>query len=111
MATIEAYQAMLPTETKFCKPSLLPHHSLELFGTDILVDGVVLTTTEQRTAHLNKYRDGGICVRYEDVMNGDQTSTRELFKLPLVYIFHETIDEASHSQSPFEVISACRRLI
>ena len=111
MATIEAYQAMLPTETKFCKPSLLPHHSLELFGTDMAVDGVVLTTTEQRTAHLNKYRDGGICVRYEDVMNGDQTSTRELFKRPLVYIFHETIDEASHSQSPFEVISACRKAI
>ena len=75
------------------------------------VDGVVLTTTEQRTAHLNKYRDGGICVRYEDVMNGDQTSTRELFKRPLVYIFHDIIDEASHSQSPFEVISACRKAI
>lgn len=111
MATIEAYQAMLPTETKFCKPSLLPYHSLELFGTDMAVDGVVLTTTEQRTAHLNKYRDGGICVRYEDVMNGDQTSTRELFKRPLVYIFHDIIDEASHSQSPFEVISACRKAI
>lgn len=111
MASIEAYQAMLPTETKFCKLSLLPHHSLELIGTDMAVDGAVLATTEQRTAHLDKYREGGICVRYEDVMNGDQTSTRELFKRPLVYIFHDTIDEASHSQSPFEVISACRKAI
>lgn len=75
------------------------------------VDGTVLATTEQRTVHLDKYREGGVCVRYEDVMNGDQISTRELFKRPLVYIFHDTIDEASHSQSPFEVISACRKAI
>lgn len=111
IASIEAYQAMLPTETKFCKPSLLPHHLLEIAGTDMLVDGNTLITTEQRTAHLNRYREGAVCVRFEEVMNGDQTSLRELFKRPLVYIFHDTIDEASHSQSPFEVISACRKAI
>lgn len=111
VATISAWQAMLPTETKFCKPALLPHHSLELQGTDMAVDGVVLTTTEQRTAHLCKYRKGAVCVRYEDVMNGEQTAMRELFKRPLVYIFHDTIDEASHSQNVFEVISACRKAI
>ena len=111
VATISAYQAMLPTETKFCKPALLPHHSLELQGTDMAVDGVVLTTTEQRTAHLCKYRERAVCVRYEDVMNGEQTAMRELFKRPLVYIFHDTIDEASHSQNVFEVISACRKAI
>lgn len=111
IATIEAYQAMLPTETKFCKPSLLPHHSLEIMGTDLAVDGYVLNTTEQRTAHLEKHREGAVCVRYEEVMNSDQTTMRKLFKRPLVYIFHDTIDEASHSQSPFEVISACRKAI
>ena len=111
VATLGACLAMLPTETKFCKPALLPHHSLQLTGTDMAVDGTVLTTTEQRTAYLNKYREGSLCVRYEDVMNGDQTTIRELFKRPLVYVFHDTIDEASHSQSPFEVISACRRAI
>ena len=111
IATIDAYQAMLPTETKYCKPALLPHHSLELNGTDMMVDGTLLTTTEQRTAHLGKYREGAICTRYEDVMNGDQQAMRELFKRPLVYIFYDTIDEAGHSQSPFEVISACRKAI
>ena len=111
IATIGAYQAMLPTETKYCKLALLPHHSLELNGTDMHVDGSVLTTTEQRTAHLCKYRDDAICVRYEDVMNGDSQSMRELFKRPLVYIFHDTIDDAGHSQSPFDVINACRKAI
>ena len=111
IATISAYQTMLPTETKYCKPALLPHHSLELQGTDMAVDGIILTTTDQRTAHLEKYREGAVCVRYEEVMNGDAQSMRELFKRPLVYIFHDTIDEASHSQSPFEVISACQKAI
>lgn len=111
IATIGAYQAMLPTETKYCKPALLPHHSLELNGTDMQVDGSVLTTTDQRTAHLCKYRDGAICIRYEDVMNGDSQAMRELFKRPLVYIFHDTIDDAGHSQSPFDVINACRKAI
>ena len=111
IATISAYQAMLPTETKYCKLALLPHHSLELNGMDMMVDGSVLTTTEQRTAHLCKYREGAICIRYEDVMNGDSQAMRELFKRPLVYIFHDTIDDAGHSQSPFDVINACRKAI
>ena len=111
IATIDAYQAMLPTETKYCKPALLPHHLLELNGTDMMVDGMVLEKTEQRTTHLGKYREGAICMRYEDVMNGDAQSMRELFKRSLVYIFYDTIDEAGHSQSPFEVISACRKAI
>lgn len=111
IATLTPYLAMLPTETKYCKPALLPHQSLELQGTDMLVDGAVLTTTEQRTAHLSKYKEGAVCMRYEEVMNGDTSAMREQFKRPLVYIFHDAIDEASHSQSPFEVIAACRKAI
>ena len=111
IATLTPYLCMLPTETKYCKPALLPHQSLQLAGTDMLVDGNILTTTEQRTNHLCKYKEGAVCMKYEDVMNGDLSAMRELFKRPLVYIFHDTIDEASHSQSPFEVIAACRKAI
>ena len=108
IATLTPYLSMLPTETKYCKPALLPHQSLELQGTDMLVDGAVLTTTEQRTVHLSNYKDGAVCMRYEEVMNGDMSAMREQFKRPLVYIFHDTIDEASHSQSPFDVFASCR---
>lgn len=111
VATLSAYLSMLPTETKYCKPALLPHHSLALQGAEMAVDGQVLTTTDQRTKHLGLYKDGALCITYEDVMSCDQNTRREIFKRPLVYIFHNTIDEASHSQSPFEVISACRRAI
>ena len=111
MATLVPYKAMLPTETKYCKTALLPHRTLELHGSEMVVDGQVLVTTEQRTAHLARYKDGAVCVKYEDVMNGDQTSNRELFKHPLVYIFHDVIDENSHPQNPFEIIRSCRTAI
>ena len=111
IAKLTAYKAMLPTETKYCKTALLPHRTLELQGTEMFVDGQVLTTTEQRTAHVARYKEGAVCVKYEDVMNGDQTSNRELFKRPLVYIFHDVIDENSHPQNPFEIIRSCRTAI
>lgn len=111
MASISAMRAMLPTETKYCKLSLLPHHSLELQGTEMLVDGQLLNTLDKRTAHLQKYREDAVCVNYEEIMNASQQTAREICKRPLVYIFHNTIDEASHSQSPFEVIRACRTAI
>lgn len=111
IATISAMRTILPTETKFCKLALLPHHSLELQGAEMLVDGQVLNTIEKRTAHLAKYREDAVCVNYEDIMNASQQTAREICKRPLVYIFHNTIDEASHSQNPFEIIRACRNAI
>ena len=111
IAKLAAMRTMLPTETKYGKPALLPHHSLELQGAEMLVDGQSLSTTEQRTAHINKYRDGSVCINYGDVMNGNALAVRELFKRSLVYIFYNTIDDAGHSQSPFDVIRACRTAI
>ena len=109
--TISTMLANLPTETKYCKTALFPHNTLELRDNEMVVDGKVLSTTEQRTAHLDHYRSGARCIDYVDLMNMGSQAQRELFKLPLVYIFYNAIDEASHSQSPFEVIRACRSAI
>jgi hypothetical protein len=111
IANITPCLAMLPTETKFCKQSILPHRSLNLQGVEMATDDVVLNSIDLRTAHLKKYRPDAACITYKDVMDGDALSKRELFKKSLVYIYHDTIDEASHNQNPFDVISACRRAI
>ena len=108
IAELSALCTMLPTETKYCKPALLPHHDLSFQDNEMLVDGQVLTTTDLRTAHVNKYREGSLCINYENFMGLNMTEQREICKRPLVYLFYNTIDEASHSQSPFEVIRACR---
>ncbi|MBK5203305.1 MAG: PglZ domain-containing protein [Prolixibacteraceae bacterium] len=115
LVTIDAYLAMLPTETKFCKPALLPNHSLQLYknGNDVnmKVDDKVLNTIDKRSAHLKCYNKDAVCVDYADVANGTFASNRELFKKPLVYIFHNTIDEVGHSNNPVEVIAACHRTV
>lgn len=109
---LKVRRAMLPTETKYCKTAMLPHNSLTLHGNEMAVDDVVLSTIDSRTKHLQRYKPKSLCISYEELMNGLVNSKREIFKEnPLVYIFHDTIDRASHSQSPFEVISACRRAI
>lgn len=109
--TVSTMLANLPTETKYCKTALFPHSTLGLSGNDMVVDGKVLSTTEQRTAHLDQYRPGARCIDYVELMNMGSQAQRELFKRPLVYIFYNAIDEASHSQSPFEVIRTCRAAI
>lgn len=111
IANLAPCLAMLPTETKFCKQAILPHNRLTLQGAEMANDGVVLTLIEQRTEQVKKFCPDAICVKYDDVMNGDTQSKRELFKKPLVIIYHDTIDEASHNQSTFDVIHACHRAV
>ena len=109
VASITPCLAMLPTETKFCKQSILPHRSLKLQGVEMATDDVVLNSIVLRTTHLKKYRTDAVCISYSEVMSLD--NPREFFKKPLVYIYHDTIDEAAHNQNPFDVIDACKRAI
>lgn len=112
IATLSPMLAMLPTETKFCKPSMLPHHELELQGTDMTVDNQPVSTIEQRTEVLIRYQESGVCVTYEELVSKPVNTYREFFKQHhIIYIFHDTIDRASHSQSPFEVIRSCKQAV
>ena len=77
----------------------------------MLVDGVALNTITDRSNHVSKYKEDGICIKYEDILTADRDTQREIFKRPLVYIFHDTIDKASHSQSPFDVIKATKQAV
>jgi len=115
IANIKPALAMLPTETKYCKPSLLPYHSLKLYGSgdkqDMAVDDHILDSTEKRSEHLQRYRDGAICVPFETVAEYNQDKNREIFKHSLVYIFHDAIDHDSHDGSAKQVMQSCRRAI
>lgn len=108
--------AMLPTETKFCKPALLPHRNLRLYtetdGTQNMgVDNRILDTIAKRTEQVNDYRLGGICVDYETVATYEQDKNREIFKHPLVYVMHNTIDNKSHAATAKDVVNSCRDAI
>ena len=115
VATLKPALAMLPTETKYCKPSLLPHNELKLYGQgdkqDMAVDNHILDTTEKRSDHLQRYRDGAICVPFETVAEYNQDKNREIFKHSLVYIFHDVIDKTGHDGNAKQVAQACREAI
>ena len=115
IATLKPALAMLPTETKYCKPSLLPHHDLKIYGKDgdqdMSVDDKILDTTEKRNTHLQNYRDGAICVPFETVAEYNTDKNREIFKHSLVYIFHNVIDKTGHDGNAKQVTQACREAI
>jgi hypothetical protein len=115
-ATIEAAIAQLPTETKFCKPALLPHETLEFDGSDVptmKVDGKVLVSTDSRTEQLLKYVPDAACIDYKQMENMTLAEKREFFKRPLVYIFHNRVDEDGHDVIPSvkDWSQACRQAI
>ena len=74
----------------------------------MLVDGADLASKEQRSDFLNGYVNGATCVNFEEVEGNNMQTNRELFKKPLVYVFHNTIDEAGHNG---DIIDACRKSI
>lgn len=109
--TLEVGLAMLPTETKFCKPALFPHEKLELDDAEMLLDGEKCPVSmAQRTAYLNKYKEGAVCLDFNEVYSSPMKN-REYFKQPLVYIFHNAIDESGHLNDPAAVVDACRSSI
>lgn len=115
IASLKPALAMLPTETKYCKPALLPHHELKLYGQgdeqDMAVDNRILSDTTKRCEHLQKYRDGAICVNFETVAEYNREKNREIFKHSLVYIFHDVIDKNGHNGTSKEIVTNCRNAI
>ncbi len=115
IANLKPALAMLPSETKYCKPSLLPHHELKLYGQgdkqDMAVDNHILDTTEKRSEHLQRFRDGAICVPFETVAEYNQDKNREIFKHSLVYIFHDIIDKTGHDGNAKQVVQSCQKAI
>lgn len=115
IASLKPAIAMLPSETKYCKPSLLPHRELKLYGKgevqDMAVDDHILDTTQKRSEHLQVYRDGAVCVPFETVAEYNQEKNREIFKHPLVYIFHDVIDKTGHDGNAQQIVNSCREAI
>lgn len=115
VASLKPALAILPSETKYCKPSLLPHRELKLYGQgekqDLAVDNRILDTIEKRSQHLQAFREGALCVPYETVAEYNQDKNREIFKHSLVYIFHDVIDKVGHKGSSCDVVQSCRKAI
>ena len=115
IAKLSSAIAMLPTETKYCKPSLLPHKKLTLYTNMdepvMGVDGKLLDSTQKRSDHLQSYRNNSICIPFEEVSQYNQDKNREIFKHTLVYIFHNSIDEQGHNGTGKQIVNGCTQAI
>ena len=108
--------SMLPSETKFCKPVLLPHLGATfLNGTDICdiqLDGKFAGSMPERQTLFVCTEPEGACIDVSWLDGKSHEEKREFFKRHrLVYIYHDVIDDDSHGKNGKESVEACRRAV
>lgn len=100
-ATMETMLGVLPSYTALGMAALLPHKTLaykESANLDVLADGHLVATLEQRSEHLKAF--GGMAVRAEDLMALGKEKGRELVKdQRLIYVYHDRIDMTGDKQA------------
>lgn len=107
---LSSMQGIFPTITKFGMAALLPHEklSVELRGDSIkvLADGQ-LTESNYRDKILKSVREDSVAIRYADLVNAKRIERSEWVRAKnVIYIYHDTIDEASHTSDTM-VFPAC----
>lgn len=113
--TISSMQSIFPSITKFGMAALLPHKELTVeLRNDILTvlaDGQA-TASGYRDKVLKRENPENVALKYKDIitMKRPERSALVKGKNMVVYIYHDTIDEASHT-SDTAVFSACDKAI
>lgn len=112
--SISSMQSIFPSITKFGMAALLPHKKLT-----VEVRNDVLTVLADGQSTASTYRDkvlksedpASVALKYNDIIAMKRAERSALVKgMDVVYIYHDTIDEASHT-SDIAVFSACDKAI
>ena len=109
---LKSMQAVFPTITKFGMAALLPHKALSVElktgKTDrlaVLADGQS-TEANNRDKLLKAADKASVALKYKDIIGMKRADRQALIKgMNVVYIYHDTIDEAGHLES--SIFSAC----
>ena len=109
---LKSMQAVFPTITKFGMAALLPHKELSVelkTGKNerlaVLADGQS-TESSNRDKLLKTAKSTSVALKYKDIIGMKRTERQALVKgMNVVYIYHDTIDEAGHLES--SVFGAC----
>lgn len=113
-ASISAMQGVLPSYTPLGMASLLPHKTIEYNDKyEVLVDGKVCASTEQREALLKEYKPDSRCIQFDSMKNMKQKELREIFTgQDVVYVYHNQIDaRGDAAKTENEVFIACEEAI
>lgn len=112
---LESMQGMFPTITKFGMAALLPHHKLDVAAkadgaVSVLADGAS-TEMPNRDKVLKAKHPASVALQYKNIIGLKRAARQALVKdMEVVYIYHDKIDEVSHS-SDAQVFSACEDAI
>lgn len=109
---LESMQAVFPTITKFGMAALLPHKALSVElktgkteRLTVLADGQS-TEAPNRDKLLKAADPASVALKYKDIISMKRTDRQSLIKgMNVVYIYHDTIDEAGHLES--SIFNAC----
>ena len=108
---LKSMQGIFPTITKFGMAALLPHKTLTVQAKDdglaVLADGLS-TDSYSRDKVLKTTNPRSVTLKYSDFVEGGlrRPERQALTKsMDVVYIYHDTIDEAGHLESG--IFSAC----
>ncbi len=111
---ISSMQSISPSITKFGMAALLPHKELT-----VEVRNDILTVLADGQSTASTYRDkilktedsASVALKYNDIIAMKPAERSALVKgMDVVYIYHDTIDEASHT-SDTAVFAACDKAI
>ena len=110
---ISSMQGIFPTVTKFGMAALLPHKKLSVkFKSDklwVLADGES-TEAPMRDKILKSANPKSVALKYKDLIGMKRAERSALVRgMDVVYIYHDTIDEAGHSEG--SIFGACAEAI
>lgn len=109
--TLESVQGIFPTITKFGMAALLPHKELNVVpkttgGVSVLADGAS-TEMPNRDKVLKSAHGASVALQYKNIIKMKRADRQALVKgMDVVYIYHDKIDEASHTADNL-VFPAC----
>lgn len=112
---LSSCEAIFPTITKFGMAALLPHKHLEVAEKSsgilgIAADGIP-TDAAYRDKILKSANRNSVALKYASIIGLKRAERQALVKgMDVVYIYHDRIDEASHT-SDTAVFSACEDAI
>ena len=109
---LKSMQGIFPTITKFGMAALLPNKTLSVeikYGKTerlaVLADGKS-TEAPNRDKLLKEADSASVALKYKDIIGMKRADRQALIKgMNVVYIYHDTIDEAGHLES--SVFTAC----
>lgn len=112
--SISSMQSIFPSITKFGMAALLPHKELTAEVRNdiltVLADGQFTASTYRDTV-LKSENPASVALKYNDIIAMKRAERSALVKgMDVVYIYHDTIDEASHI-SDTAVFAACDKAI